>query len=65
MAVDTQGHRGICVSETSGDRSDIDAGADQLRGREVPQIMQPHVRELELVSDSDEKVGHVVGPERQ
>jgi hypothetical protein len=25
--------------DLSGDRSDIDAGADQLRGREVPQIM--------------------------
>lgn len=65
MAVDAKRHRRVGVSEATGHGSNIDAGADQLGGGEVPEVVQTDVRGADRLPDAGEQAGHVVRPERR
>ena len=43
VGVDAERDRRIGVSQPSGDGTDVDAGADELGGGEVAEVMEAHV----------------------
>jgi hypothetical protein len=55
MAVNPQSYRRIGVTKSAGHRTDVDASADQLGGREVSEVVKPYVWGINLIADTDEK----------
>jgi hypothetical protein len=50
VAVDAQCQRWVGMAEAAGNLTHVDAGTDQLCGREVTEVVQSHGRQTELVA---------------
>jgi hypothetical protein len=48
------------MAKPAGDGSDVDAGAEKLARDEVPQVVEPHVRQSCLDAQPLEAAGHGV-----
>jgi hypothetical protein len=64
VAVNAQRKRRIGVTEPPSDRSNVYSCADQLRGREVPEIVKSDCRCFDGITNPNEERCHVVGSER-
>jgi hypothetical protein len=65
VAVHPQRHRRIGVPEAAGDGPHVDAGADELGGGEVPEVMETNGWRPHLVAHPNEERGDVVRAERR
>jgi hypothetical protein len=43
VGVDVEGRRRVAVAEQAGDRANVDAGAEELAGDEVAEVVEPCV----------------------
>ena len=52
------------MAEATGDRSEVDAGAEELRGHEVSEVVEAHLPHAEAVAKPAELQAHEVRPPR-
>jgi hypothetical protein len=63
MRVHAEGYRRVTVTKASSHRAHVDAGANQLRRREVPKVVEANFLVTKAVPDAREEPSHIVWPE--
>ena len=61
VSVGSEGEAGICVSQHTGDRSDVDAVLDGVAGESVPKIMKSDVFQSRAFKDFRVQSGDGIG----